>query len=42
MLTPLITDFKLKNLDVFLDKIFHGYASYGVSYHNEIHALDVM
>ena len=41
-LTPLIVGFKLNNLESFLQKIFDGYVSYGVSYHNEIHALDVM
>lgn len=41
-LIPLIVGFKLRNLDAFLQKIFDGYASYGVAYHNEIHALDVM
>jgi len=41
-LTPLIVGFKLNNLESFLQQIFDGYASFGVSYHNEIHALDVM
>lgn len=32
----------LNNYDEFLGKIFGGYAAFSVSYHNDIHALDVM
>lgn len=33
---------QLNNYDLFLTKIFHGYSDFGVSYHNDLHALDVM
>jgi hypothetical protein len=33
---------KLNNYELFLTRIFRGYAQYEVSYHNDIHALDVM
>lgn len=36
------TDVHLKNFDLFLTRIFYGYTQYAVSYHNDLHALDVM
>ena len=33
--------FPIKILDQFLSSIWQGYAAYNVSYHNDIHGLDV-
>ena len=32
----------MNNFDLFLTKIFQGYSEYSVSYHNDLHALEVM